>query len=52
MGVYIIIHKQTALLYQNSSVWSDTRDVSSWDQNPAEFTPVGYLNSELASFST
>ena len=24
-------------------MWLDTRDASSWDRNPADFTSVGYL---------
>ena len=35
---YIVIHKQTVLLYHNSSVGLDTQDTSSWDQNPPNFT--------------
>ena len=35
--IYIVIHKQIVSLYQNSSVWLDTRDDSSWDRNPADF---------------
>ena len=31
-----VIHRQTVLLYQNSSVWLDTLDSQSWDQNPAD----------------
>ena len=29
--IYIYCHLQTVLLYHNTSVWLDTRDVSSWD---------------------
>ena len=31
--IYIVIHRQTDSLYHNSSVWLDTQDASSWDQN-------------------
>ena len=37
-SVYIVIHRQTVSLNQNSSVWLDTQDASSWDWNPANFT--------------
>ena len=36
--VYIVIHRQTVSLYNNSSVWLDTKDASSWDWNPPNFT--------------
>ena len=36
-SVYIVIHRQTVSLYHNSSVWLDTLDASSWDQNPPNF---------------
>ena len=39
--MYIVIDRETISLYQNSSVWLDA---SSWDRNPADFSPVGYLN--------
>ena len=50
-SIYIVIHRQTVSLYHNSSVWLDTRDASSWDRNPADFTSVGYLTPEKSSFS-
>ena len=31
--IYTVIHRQTFSLYHNYSVWLDTPDVSSWDQN-------------------
>ena len=34
----IYCHPQTVSLYHNSSVWLDTKDASSWDQNPPNFT--------------
>ena len=37
-NIYIVIQRQTISLYHNSSVWPDTQDVSSWDQNPPNFT--------------
>ncbi len=33
-SVYIVIHRQTVLFYQNSSVWPDTQDA----RNPSNFT--------------
>ena len=36
--IYVVIHRQTVSLYQNSSVWLDTQNASSWDQNPPNFT--------------
>ena len=36
--IYIVIHRQTVSLYHNSSVWLDTLDAWSWDQNPPNFT--------------
>ena len=36
--VYIVIHRQTVSFYQNSSVWLDTQDARSQDQNPSNFT--------------
>ena len=44
---YIYSHPQTISLYHNSSLWLDTRNGSSWDQNPS----VGYFTPELPSFS-
>ena len=41
--IYIFIHRPTFSLYHNSSMLLDTRDVSSWDRNPADFTSDGYL---------
>ena len=35
---YSVIHKQTVSFYQNSSVWLDTQDARSRDQNPSNFT--------------
>ena len=43
-------HPQTVSLYLNSLVWLDTRDSSSWDQSPTDFTSIGYLTPELLSF--
>ena len=40
---YIVMHRQTLSLYHNSNVWLETRDASSWDRNPADFTPIRYL---------
>ena len=34
--MYIVIHIQTVLLYNNSTVWLDTPDSRSWNQNPAD----------------
>ena len=36
--IYIVIHRQTVSLYHNSTVWLDTQDSSSWDQNLPNFT--------------
>ena len=36
--IYIVIHRQTVLFYQNSSVWLDTQDAQSWDRNSSKFT--------------
>ena len=36
--IYIVIHRQTVSFYQNSSVWLDTQDARSRDQNPSNFT--------------
>ena len=36
--IYIVIYRQTALLYYNSSVWLDMYDAWSWDRNPPNFT--------------
>ena len=47
-SVYIVIHRQIALLYHNSSVWLDTGDPSSWDPNPADSMSIGYLTPELS----
>ena len=38
-------------IYHNSSVWLDTQDASSWDQNPPDFTSGRYLTPELLAFS-
>ena len=38
--MYIVIVRQTVSLNHNSSVCLDMQDASSWDQNPADFTPV------------
>ena len=44
--IYIVIHRQTVLFYQNSSVWLDMQDARSQDQNPSNFTlglrPLGH----------
>ena len=36
--IYIYIHGQTVLLYQNPSVWLDTQNALNWNPNPADFT--------------
>ena len=36
--IYIVIHRLTVSLYQNSSVWLDTQDASSRGRNPLNFT--------------
>ena len=36
--MYIVIHRQTVLFYQNSSVWLDMQDARSRDQNLSNFT--------------
>ena len=46
--IYIVIHRQTLLLYHNSSVWLDTRDASSWDLNLSDLTSVRYIIKELS----
>ena len=33
-----VIQRQTILLCHNSSVWIDTQDTSSWEQNTPNFT--------------
>ena len=48
--IYIVIHRQTVLLYYNSSVWLDTQDVSSWNCSQANFSSVGHLTCKLSSF--
>ena len=50
-SIYIIIHRQTLSLYHKYSVWLDTRDASRWDQNPADFTSLGYLTPDLSLFT-
>ena len=32
--IYLVIHRQTVLLYHNSSVWLDTLEISCWDRKP------------------
>ena len=49
--IYIVIQRLTVLLYHNSSMWLDKRDVSNGYQNQADLTSVGYLTQELSSFS-
>ena len=49
LGAYIVIHRQTVSIYHNSPVLLGVQDASSWDQNPADFTSVGYLTPELSS---
>ena len=36
--IYIVIHRQTVLFYQDSSVWLDMQDTRSRDRNPSNFT--------------
>ena len=36
--IIIVFHRQTVSFYHNSSLLLDTRDASSWDRNPANFT--------------
>ena len=38
--IYTVIRRQTVSLYHNLSVWLNMRDTSSWDRNPANFTPA------------
>ena len=40
--IYVVIHRQTGLLYHKVSLRLDSWDVSSWDQNPADFCSVGW----------
>ena len=49
-GVYIVIHRQTVSFYQNSSVWLDTQDARSRDQNPSNFT-LDFLSIFTYTFS-
>ena len=37
-SLYIVIHRQTVSVYQNSSVWLDTSVARSRDRNPSNFT--------------
>ena len=39
-SMYIVIDRQTVLLYHNSSVWLDLWDVSSRDRNPAGYLTI------------
>ena len=48
--MHIYSYPQT-VLYHNTSVWLITRETSSWDREPVDFTPVGYLTIELSSSS-
>ena len=41
--IYIVIRRQTVLLYHNSSVWLNPRDDSSRDHNPSDVKSIGYL---------
>ena len=52
--IYIVSHGQTVSLYLNSSVWLDTLDASSWDQNPPNFTleSVSYRSAISAIYIT
>ena len=36
--IYIVIHRQTVSFYKNSSVWLDTQEARSRDQNSSNFT--------------
>ena len=45
--IYIVLLRQTVSLYHSPSVWLETRFTSSWDRNPTDFTPVGYLTANL-----
>ena len=36
--MYIEIHGDSVLLYQNPSVWLDTLDASNWDRKPPNLT--------------
>ena len=51
--IYIYIHiyflPLTFSLDHNCSVWLVTRDASSWDRNPADFTSFGYLTPKISS---
>ena len=49
--IYIVIQRQTASSYHNSSARLDTRITSSWDRNPANFTSVGHLTHKPSSFA-
>ena len=49
--MYIVIPRQAVNLYPNSSVRLDTKDDSSWDRNPADLTPVGYLTVQTSATS-
>ena len=41
--IYNVIHRQTVLLYHIFSVWLDTREASSGDQNLFDVSSVGYF---------
>ena len=43
LSIYIVIHRQTVLLYYNSSMWLDTQSALSWDWNPSDFTKSDIL---------
>ena len=45
-SIYIVINRHTVLWHRNSSVWLDSWDCWSWDENLADFTPVGYSTSQ------
>ena len=47
--IYIVILRQTILLYYNSLEWLDMQDSSSWDGNLSDFMPVRYLNAQPIS---
>ena len=49
--IYIVVPRHTISWYHNSSLWLHPQDASSRDQNPADFTPVGYIILKPSSYS-
>ena len=50
--IYFVIHKQTVSLHHNSSMWLDTHDALSREQNPPKITPGWWHTPRKAGDST